>query len=109
MGFSQNPTVEQNVRPPSGKCQYVLASRLNSEAAQHPAVNQRASLCSALTKMYPSSKQPHPKTKTNSGVPARGAGPQPDAGSTWRSCQHRRFQIKPGGKDRGVQRKDAFL
>ncbi|KAI4824218.1 hypothetical protein KUCAC02_012744 [Chaenocephalus aceratus] len=73
--FSQNPTVEQNVRPPSGKCQYVLASRLNSEAAQHPAVNQRASLCSALTKMYPSSKQPHPKTKTNSGCPGQGGRP----------------------------------
>lgn len=45
---SQNSTVEQNVRPQSGKRQDVLASRLGFEAAQHPAVNQRASLCSAL-------------------------------------------------------------
>lgn len=60
--LSQSSTVEQNVRLRSGKRQYVLASRLNFDAAQLPAPNQRGSLCSGLTKMYPEQQQKKKKT-----------------------------------------------
>lgn len=63
--------MEQNVRLRSGKRQYVLASRLDFDAAQHPALNQRASLCSGLTKMYPEQQKNMSKNKTNSSVLAR--------------------------------------
>lgn len=53
LSLSQSSPVEQNVRLQSGKRQYVLARRFSFEAAQHPAQNQRPSLCSALTKIYP--------------------------------------------------------
>lgn len=74
LSLSQSSTVEQNVRLWSGKCQYVLAGQLDFEAAQRPALNQRASLCSALTKIYPGQQKNTSKNKTNSSVPARGGG-----------------------------------
>lgn len=55
--FSQSSTEEQSVRLWSGKHQHVLATRLDFEAAQCPALNQRASLCSGLKKIYPSSEK----------------------------------------------------
>lgn len=105
LSLSQSSTVEQNVRLWSGKRQYVLASQLDFEAAQRPALNQRASLCSALTKIYPEQQKNTSKNKTNSSVPARGGwggggrGGLPaalHAASKWRSCQNWRLQIKPG-------------
>lgn len=72
LSLFQSSIVEQNVRPQSGKRQYVLASRLDFDAAQHPALNQWASLCSGLTKMYPEQqkKQMQQQCPSQWGLPA---------------------------------------
>lgn len=87
--LSQSSTVEQNVRLRSGKCQYVLASRLNFEAAQHPALNQRASLCSALTKMYPEQQKKHVQKQNQQQCPGLQSCTQGPSGGAARIGGHK--------------------
>lgn len=89
LSLSQGSTVEQNVRLRRGKRQYVLASWLNFDAAQVPALNQRASLCSGLTKMYPEqqNKKTCWKTKLTAVSWPGGLPPVLHVGSKKRICQ----------------------
>ena len=96
LSLSQSSTVGQNVRPWSGKDQNVLASQLDFDAAQYLALNQRASLCSGLTKMYPE-QQKHVQKQNQQQCPGQGGLPATShADSKGRDCLDLRLQIKPG-------------